>query len=407
MALIKCPECGKEISDKATACPNCGCPIQAAGNPNSVELSTTEEKPKKKTKTAVIAVVVAIAVLGVLCAAYFAFLSPDAKLRSAYNKAVALYNSGNYVEALPMFENIGEYSNSADSAVWCRYELAKEAISKEEYETAKEYLEGMDYQDSAVLSKQCDYQFGIQAMEAHNWESAASFFEGLDYENSEKMLTDCSFMIAIEESITRRMEINSKESSNYKTLVTTEMAFLEPFRNAVFYNSDLAKLAKMYIHGLDTQLDSLDYELYYEFQIEWQEGMVERYTVLNSLYQNYDFMKDNQDFVGTYISQFDSVKNTLEGYYAIEKDLSAQYDDPNYGYVKQSGNYTILTLKNNTQFTFTSTWEFVYYDKNGVKLKSVSVTVSDIMPGQTYQVKAYNSDSWDTVNWPNYYGTIR
>ena len=29
MALIKCPECGKEISDKASACPNCGCP-----NPN-------------------------------------------------------------------------------------------------------------------------------------------------------------------------------------------------------------------------------------------------------------------------------------------------------------------------------------------------------------------------------------
>lgn len=26
MALIKCPECGKEISDKASACPNCGCP---------------------------------------------------------------------------------------------------------------------------------------------------------------------------------------------------------------------------------------------------------------------------------------------------------------------------------------------------------------------------------------------
>ena len=24
MALIKCSECGKEISDKATACPNCG-----------------------------------------------------------------------------------------------------------------------------------------------------------------------------------------------------------------------------------------------------------------------------------------------------------------------------------------------------------------------------------------------
>lgn len=24
MALIKCPECGKEVSDRAPACPNCG-----------------------------------------------------------------------------------------------------------------------------------------------------------------------------------------------------------------------------------------------------------------------------------------------------------------------------------------------------------------------------------------------
>ena len=26
MALLKCPDCGKDVSDKATVCPNCGCP---------------------------------------------------------------------------------------------------------------------------------------------------------------------------------------------------------------------------------------------------------------------------------------------------------------------------------------------------------------------------------------------
>lgn len=29
MALIKCSECGKEISDKATTCIHCGCPVSA------------------------------------------------------------------------------------------------------------------------------------------------------------------------------------------------------------------------------------------------------------------------------------------------------------------------------------------------------------------------------------------
>lgn len=32
MALINCPECQKEISDKALSCPNCGCPITKQSN---------------------------------------------------------------------------------------------------------------------------------------------------------------------------------------------------------------------------------------------------------------------------------------------------------------------------------------------------------------------------------------
>lgn len=30
MALMKCPECAREVSDKAAACPGCGHPIAAA-----------------------------------------------------------------------------------------------------------------------------------------------------------------------------------------------------------------------------------------------------------------------------------------------------------------------------------------------------------------------------------------
>lgn len=28
MALIQCPECGKEVSDKARKCPHCGYPLE-------------------------------------------------------------------------------------------------------------------------------------------------------------------------------------------------------------------------------------------------------------------------------------------------------------------------------------------------------------------------------------------
>lgn len=39
MALINCPECGKEISDKAASCPNCGCPVknmEISSNKNNI-----------------------------------------------------------------------------------------------------------------------------------------------------------------------------------------------------------------------------------------------------------------------------------------------------------------------------------------------------------------------------------
>ena len=36
MALIKCPECGKDISDKAEACPNCAYPIAKLNKNNTV-----------------------------------------------------------------------------------------------------------------------------------------------------------------------------------------------------------------------------------------------------------------------------------------------------------------------------------------------------------------------------------
>jgi endogenous inhibitor of DNA gyrase (YacG/DUF329 family) len=37
MALIKCPECGKEVSDKASACINCGFPLSELADTNIVE----------------------------------------------------------------------------------------------------------------------------------------------------------------------------------------------------------------------------------------------------------------------------------------------------------------------------------------------------------------------------------
>lgn len=61
MSLISCPECGKEVSDKAQSCPNCGCHLHGtqemnaemhragtAGMPLNQQQSASQVKPKKK-----------------------------------------------------------------------------------------------------------------------------------------------------------------------------------------------------------------------------------------------------------------------------------------------------------------------------------------------------------------------
>lgn len=46
MALIKCPECGKEISDAANECPNCGKPLSVDDKAKGFQIM--EEQKKKE-----------------------------------------------------------------------------------------------------------------------------------------------------------------------------------------------------------------------------------------------------------------------------------------------------------------------------------------------------------------------
>ena len=46
MALITCPECGREISDQATSCPNCGYPINNTATVQPIVISNVAIAPK-------------------------------------------------------------------------------------------------------------------------------------------------------------------------------------------------------------------------------------------------------------------------------------------------------------------------------------------------------------------------
>jgi uncharacterized membrane protein YvbJ len=61
MALIKCPECGTEVSDKAPQCPKCSYPISTIPAGQKVEdVQTIQQTSKRFKKQIIIAVILLI-----------------------------------------------------------------------------------------------------------------------------------------------------------------------------------------------------------------------------------------------------------------------------------------------------------------------------------------------------------
>lgn len=63
MAMIKCPECGQEISDKAVNCPKCGFPLD---NTEKNEKANNHELPVKESKKSKKGLIIAIGIIAIV-----------------------------------------------------------------------------------------------------------------------------------------------------------------------------------------------------------------------------------------------------------------------------------------------------------------------------------------------------
>ena len=73
MALIRCPECGNDVSDKAKACPRCGAPINVTPAVQAVPPQPTRRPVPVRTGRVLFAIFLSIITFGYLAPWSIAF----------------------------------------------------------------------------------------------------------------------------------------------------------------------------------------------------------------------------------------------------------------------------------------------------------------------------------------------
>ena len=114
MALIKCPECGKEISDKANACPNCGCPL---GKTDSEVITQTKHTKKSKWIFVIIGLIIVVVAI-----TRFSIYKASTQKEENYQNALDLLNKGKYDEALNIYSDIPQYKDVPEIVKQAKFE---------------------------------------------------------------------------------------------------------------------------------------------------------------------------------------------------------------------------------------------------------------------------------------------
>ena len=215
MAMIKCPKCGKDISDKAKTCPGCGELIEGTimseepevNNINDSEINPddlsndtsndvtnegTEKGPiatiqKKKKKGLIIGIVIAFVVIASSIGGII-YYNKVVKPKNMYKEADSLLEDKKYAEAQEKFRELGDYKDSAEKIIECDYASASDALANEDYDSAKKEFEKIaDYKDSADLAKECDYQKALDYYDAGDYKNAVGIFCNIfDYSDTKQ-----------------------------------------------------------------------------------------------------------------------------------------------------------------------------------------------------------------------------
>lgn len=166
MAIIKCPECQKEISSYAPACPYCGYPMHLMHSAAPVEpVQTAQKKTTKKRYGLLVLAIVAVMVIALVAEGIVTHIAHTnaakaqaewAAKEDLYAEAQRSMNLGEYEEALEKFRELGDYEDAQDcwqyceAVIYCQAGQYKQAFTVlqqiPEYEKTQQLLVNIYYE---------------------------------------------------------------------------------------------------------------------------------------------------------------------------------------------------------------------------------------------------------------------
>lgn len=199
MALINCPECGKEISDRVKVCPHCGYPfMEEQSEVSKVELSGVnlikDDTPERKAKRKKIILYSLIgAVIVIVLSLVGAKVSKTLEKKKIYNDGVLLIEEKRYLEAKELFNNISDYKDASEQAINADIQAEIEYATKFS-ETAAQiklqtlliqvrcYLISEEWRNAIDSKRDKDFNEEIQKL-LRKWEDSGSTQEMKDLKN--------------------------------------------------------------------------------------------------------------------------------------------------------------------------------------------------------------------------------
>lgn len=163
MALIKCPECGRDISDKVKDCPNCGFPIaEEKEQTQKVEISSVNIKVNKNRRNKIIKVCSVLICFILLVVGGYSVHAKQVKM-----KAIHEYRDNINIILSDMLSSGSEAEKlmNLTSSVWSNSIFKKSSSETDKYTKPKGYfvsdfntaLKNL-FEDSSIATKQKNIQ---------------------------------------------------------------------------------------------------------------------------------------------------------------------------------------------------------------------------------------------------------